>query len=58
MIGPGRFPGVSTDPEDREARSFDFGGMIRRMPQAVAIPQGLIGVSHTDSPRYQVAASR
>ena len=32
MIGPGLFPGVSTDPEDREARSFDFGGMVRRMP--------------------------
>ena len=46
MIGPGQFPGVSTDPEDREARSFDFGGMIRRMLQAVAIPGSVEEVSN------------
>ena len=46
MIGLGQFPGVSTDPEDREARSFDFGGMVRRMPQAVATPGSVEEVSN------------
>ncbi len=46
MIGPGQFPGVSTDPEDPEARSFGFGGMIRRMLQAVAIPRSVEEVSN------------
>ena len=46
MIGLGQFPGVSTDPEYREARSFDFGGMVRRMPRAVATPGSVEEVSN------------
>ena len=38
-IDNGRLPGVSRSLEDREARSRDFGGMTRRMPEAVATPE-------------------
>ena len=38
MIEQGLGPGVSMDLQDREARSYDFGRMIRRMPGAVATP--------------------
>ena len=38
MIGQGLGPGVSADLEDREARSYDFGRMTRRVPGAVATP--------------------
>lgn len=34
----GRTPGASTNREDREARSYDFGRMTRRIPEAVATP--------------------
>ena len=31
-------PGASADPEEREARSYDFGRMAQKMPDAVAAP--------------------
>lgn len=31
-------PGASADPEEREARSYDFGRMAQRIPDAVAAP--------------------
>ena len=38
MIEQGLGPGVSADLEAREARSYDFGRMTRRIPGAVATP--------------------
>ena len=38
-------PGISRDPEERAARSRDFGGMVRRMPNAVATPETVEDVS-------------
>ena len=38
-------PGVSRSTEDREARSRDFGGMIARMPDGVAVPSSVEEVS-------------
>ena len=39
MFEPDLLPSTSTNPEDREARSSDFGRMIRRIPGAVATPR-------------------
>ena len=39
MIEDGLVPGVSRNRDDLEARSYDFGRMIRRMPSAVATPE-------------------
>ena len=45
MTEHGSVPGMSRDVEDREAHSCDFGGMIRRMPGAVATPDSVEDVS-------------
>ena len=45
MTGRDPVPGVSWDPEERAAFSRDFGGMIRRMPGAVATPGTVEDVS-------------
>ncbi len=37
--GDGPVPGASGNPEDREARSRDFGRMARKVPKAVAMPR-------------------
>ena len=39
MSKPRRFPSPSVNPEDREARASDFGGIVRRLPGAVATPE-------------------
>ncbi len=39
MIDYGSLPGASRNPEDREARAYDFGRMTGRRPDAVAIPE-------------------
>ena len=41
MAGRGSVPGAGDDREVRDARSYDFGGMIRRMPAAVAMPESV-----------------
>ena len=38
-------PGASRNAEDRAARSYDFGGMRRKMPEAVATPKNVEEVS-------------
>lgn len=45
MMEHGLMPGASRNQEDLEARSYDFGGMIRRMPGAVATPKSVEEVS-------------
>ena len=45
MIEDGLVPGVNRNRDDREARSYDFGGMVRRMPSAVATPESAEEVS-------------
>ncbi len=38
-------PGVINDVEDRKVRSYDFGGMSTKMPEAVVIPKSIEEVS-------------
>lgn len=45
MIERDFIPGVSRNQKDREARSYDFGKMIQRMPAAVAVPKSTDEVS-------------
>ena len=45
MVERDAVPGISRDPEERVARSRDFGGMVRRMPDAVATPERVEDVS-------------
>ena len=46
MTGQGPVPNLNKDREIREARSCDFGRMIRRMPEAVAIPESAEEISN------------
>ena len=41
MSGRDLVPGLDRDPKERAARSRDLGGMVERMPGAVAIPDGV-----------------
>ena len=41
MIRQGPVPDASRNREDREARSYDFGRMTRRMPAAVTTPNSV-----------------
>ena len=45
MIEGAPAPGMSRNPEERAALSRDFGGMVRRMPGAVATPESVEDVS-------------
>ena len=45
MIEPALIPGITADRDEREARSYDFGRMIRRIPGGVARPQSAAEVS-------------
>ncbi len=45
MIEQGFGPGVSEDPEERKARSYDFGRMTTKMPAAVTTPKNVEEVS-------------
>ncbi len=45
MLEPDGFPGLSVNAKEREARASDFGGIIRRMPAAVATPESAAEVA-------------
>ncbi len=45
MINPALGSSASRNLDDREARSRDFGGMIRKLPEAVAMPTSVAEVS-------------
>lgn len=51
----GYVPRISADPGDREARSRDFGRMIRKVPKAVAMPQSAEEVASIAGEKRRIA---